>query len=210
MASIGKRPYHHGDLRNALIDATLALVDEKGIDGFTMTDAARRAGVSGAAPYRHFADRNALVATASAEGFAALHQVLLAAVQASAGDPAAVAAELAAHYVKFAEASAARFALMFSSGIDKAAYPELMSAITQPQVLLEDAVRALPAVTGPAGKEASALWSIAHGVATLAVNGLLDVPEGRESRASDAAKDIVRTWLTGLNQTRAGRTMIPG
>lgn len=202
MASAAKKSYHHGDLRNALIEATLVLVHEKGVDGFTMTDAARRAGVSGAAPYRHFADRNDLVAAASAHGFDALHEALNAVVRVTADDPTVVATGLAAEYVRFAEASPARFALMFSAGIAKAAYPELMSAISRPQSVLEDAVRALPAVTRSAADAASALWSIAHGVATLAVNGLLDLPGAREPRASDAAGDIVRTWLAGLDQER--------
>src|SRR5688572_18467296 len=68
----GSRAYHHGDLRRALLDAGLALIEEQGAAAFTLREAARRAGVSQAAPYRHFVDKNALVGALAEEGFRAL------------------------------------------------------------------------------------------------------------------------------------------
>src|SRR5271156_5798210 len=76
--------YHHGDLKRALTEAALALVAEKGPKGFTLTEAARRAGVSAAAPYRHFADKAQLLAAVATEGFIQLHAAL-----STAGDGAA-------------------------------------------------------------------------------------------------------------------------
>ncbi len=203
------KSYHHGDLRNALIAATLLLVEEKGVDGFTMSEAARRAGVSVAAPYRHFADRTALVTATSAHGFDALYDALTVDVDDAMHDPIAVVIETAARYVEFAEESPARFALMFSSGIDKAASPELSSAVNRPRVVLEDMVRDLTSRGVHAGEDATALWSIAHGVATLASNGLLVDYLENGSSAAHAARKLVRTWLTGLSvQGEVGSSVI--
>ena len=200
MADASRRSYHHGDLRNALIAATLLLVGEKGVNGFSMSEAARQAGVSVAAPYRHFADRTALLTATSAHGFDALHLALADVLDDATFDPIAVVTEAAARYVVFAEQSSARFALMFSSGIDKGASAELDAAIDRTRDLLEKMVRDLATPSAGADDDATALWSIAHGVATLAVNGLLvDHPDGQSSAAS-TARGIVRSWLAGRGQ----------
>ena len=200
MADSSRRSYHHGDLRNALIAATLELVDEAGVDGFSMSGAARRAGVSVAAPYRHFADRTALLIATSAHGFHELHAALTDVAEDASSDPIAAVIEAAARYVVFAQQSPARFALMFSSGIDKGASSELDAAIDRTRDVLEGMVRDLAAGTAGADDDATALWSIAHGVATLAVNGLLvDHPDGGSSAAS-TARGIVGAWLAGRGQ----------
>lgn len=195
-----KRPYHHGDLRNALIAATLLLVGEKGVNGFTMSEAARRAGVSGAAPYRHFADRTALIMATTALGFDALHAVLSGVMQKDSDDSAALVTDAAARYVAFAEESPARFALMFSSGLDKSASSELGAAIDRTRDVLEGMVRNLSALGVRAEEDATALWSIAHGVATLAVNGLLVDHLEEGASAAHTVQGLVRTWLAGLQQ----------
>lgn len=200
MTDGSKRPYHHGDLRNALIAATLLLIREKGVNGFTMSEAARRAGVSVAAPYRHFADRMALVMATSAHGFDELSDALGVAVDDAAVDPVEVVADAAARYVEFAEQSPARFALMFSSGLDKGASPELRAAIERTRSVLEGMVSGLTARGGDAGDDATALWSIAHGVATLAVNELLADYLDERSSAPRTASALVRAWLAGLGQ----------
>lgn len=191
------RSYHHGDLPRALIAATLRLVQEKGVNGFTMSEAARLAGVSVAAPYRHFADRTALVMATSTQGFDALHDALTAVID-DERDPSTVVVEAAARYVAFAEQSPARFALMFSSGMDKGASSELGAAINRTRAVLETMVRGLTAPGERAGDSATALWSIAHGVATLAADGLLVEHLEAGSSAADMARGLVRTWLAGL------------
>src|ERR1700742_2421402 len=82
--------YHHGDLKRALTSAALSLVAERGPKGFTLTEAARRAGVSAAAPYRHFTDKAHLLATVAEQGFLDLHSTLAAAVDAVAEPKARV------------------------------------------------------------------------------------------------------------------------
>src|SRR4051794_29910852 len=98
---MSRRAYHHGDLRAALVDATLELVAENGVQGFSVAEAARRTGVSISAPYRHFTDRDALLAAAAVRG----HQELLVRFRAAIADqatPADQAAAISAAYVRFA------------------------------------------------------------------------------------------------------------
>ncbi|MET0702035.1 MAG: TetR/AcrR family transcriptional regulator, partial [Mycobacterium sp.] len=94
-----RKSYHHGDLKRALTDAALSLVAEKGPKGFTLTEAARRAGVSAAAPYRHFADKADLLATVAEQGFVELHDALIAATDLTT-DPAAQVIALGRTYVR--------------------------------------------------------------------------------------------------------------
>ena len=192
------RSYHHGDLPRALMAATLQLVAEKGVNGFTMSDAARLAGVSVAAPYRHFADRTALVLATAAQGFDALHGALIAVADDEIDDPSTVVVEAAARYVVFAEQSPARFALMFSSGMDKSASSRLGAAIDRTRAVLEAMAADLTDRGVRPGELATELWSMAHGVATLAANGLLMDHLGLGSSAAETARGLVRTWLAGL------------
>ncbi|OMC19077.1 TetR/AcrR family transcriptional regulator [Mycobacterium sp. SP-6446] len=165
--------YHHGDLKRALTSAALSLVAEKGPKGFTLTEAARRAGVSAAAPYRHFADKASLLATVAEQGFLELHAELAAAAEAVA-EPKARVVELGRAYVRWAVSHRDRYQVMFGAEISKADHPslavaaerafgDLLDAITQ----CEDADGADPrSIAGP-------LWSLVHGVASLAIGGEL-------------------------------------
>src|ERR1700741_4961906 len=114
--------YHHGDLKRALTSAALSLVAEKGPKGFTLTEAARRAGVSAAAPYRHFADKASLLATVAEQGFGDLHADLVAAAGA-ASDPRASVIELGRAYVRWAIAHPDHYRVMFGAEIDNASHP---------------------------------------------------------------------------------------
>ncbi|HSP23907.1 MAG TPA: TetR/AcrR family transcriptional regulator, partial [Saliniramus sp.] len=96
----GRRGYHHGHLREALIAATKGLLAEKGPQGFTLADAARIAGVSPAAPYRHFADRDALLREVAAAGFRAFCEALAKAVR--SGDPKSGFRAMGDAYLRFA------------------------------------------------------------------------------------------------------------
>src|SRR5215217_5217974 len=104
------RPYHHGDLRSALVRSALELLRAHGPEALTLRAVARAAGVSQAAPYRHFADRRALVAAVAEEGFRRLHAELLAAVQASPGPRGF--REIALAYVRFARENPAEYRVM--------------------------------------------------------------------------------------------------
>lgn len=166
--------YHHGDLKRALTSAALSLVAEKGPKGFTLTEAARRAGVSAAAPYRHFADKAELLATVAEQGFRELHAELAAAV---ASEPQARVIELGRAYVRWAIAHPDRYQVMFGAEISKADHPALAVAAEQAFGDLLDAITRCQEAGIVDGHDprsvAAPLWSLVHGVASLAIGGEL-------------------------------------
>ncbi len=122
-----RRGQHHGDLRNALLAAALELVAERGPRGFSVAEAARRAGVSSAAPYKHFADRDALLAALGVLGYREQLRRFSAAVAGSA-DPREQLVAAAVAYIELAVEERALFQVLFGAGLDKAAHPELADA----------------------------------------------------------------------------------
>ncbi|WP_323874332.1 TetR/AcrR family transcriptional regulator [Streptomyces sp. 3212.3] len=127
--TVKRRPsgQHHGDLRNALEQAALALVKERGPHGFTLAEACRRAGVSVSAPYKHFADREALLASLALKGYEEQYRRYRTAVAAGT-DVAEQLAAFAAAYVRFAAEERALFDITFLAGLDKSRHPELAAA----------------------------------------------------------------------------------
>ncbi|MFJ2398137.1 TetR/AcrR family transcriptional regulator [Streptomyces sp. NPDC087843] len=127
--TVNRRPSgtHHGDLRNALEGAALALVAERGPHGFTLAEACRRAGVSVSAPYKHFADRDALLVSLALKGYQEQRRRYAAALTSST-DPAQQLAAFAAAYVRFAAEERALFDITFLAGLDKSRHPELAQA----------------------------------------------------------------------------------
>ena len=175
-AAARRDSYHHGDLKRALTSAALSLVAEKGPKGFTLTEAARRAGVSAAAPYRHFADKAELLATVAEQGFRQLHADLIAAVDA-VPEPRARVIELGCAYVRWAVAHPDHYRVMFGAEIDKASHPLLgVAALRAFGDLLDAITRCQEAGIVDGGDPllvAAPLWSLVHGVASLAIGGEL-------------------------------------
>src|SRR5580692_805285 len=134
-----KRPYHHGDLRAALIEAALSLVEEHGVKGLALSDAARQAGVSVAAPYRHFKDKEALLAEIAAEGFVLFRDALARAAQSNPEDKVKRLVEMGVAYVEFALQHRSHFKVMWESGIPKEQYPDVGKAGHEAYLLLEKA-----------------------------------------------------------------------
>jgi AcrR family transcriptional regulator len=175
-ATVRRDSYHHGDLKRALTSAALSLVAEKGPKGFTLTEAARRAGVSAAAPYRHFADKAELLAAVAEQGFRELHVDLTAAADV-ASDPRARVIELGRAYVRWAVAHPERYQVMFGADVVKADHPSLGVAAERAFGDLLDAItrcQQAGIVSGQDPREIAApLWSLVHGVASLAIGGEL-------------------------------------
>lgn len=173
-----RQSYHHGDLRRALTDAALSLVSEKGPKGFSLTEAARRAGVSAAAPYRHFADKAELLAAMSEQGFLELDGVLRAAV-AEAATPQDRMVELGRAYVRWAVAHPDHYRVMFGADIAKEDHPTLAVAAAQTFENLMASIAACQEAGFFADRDAIAvagpLWSLVHGAAALAIGGELRV-----------------------------------
>jgi AcrR family transcriptional regulator len=168
--------YHHGDLKRALTGAALSLVAEKGPKGFTLTEAARRAGVSAAAPYRHFADKAELLATVAEQGFLELHADLTAAAD-LVPEPKARVIELGRVYVRWAVTHPDHYQVMFGAETIKAGHPTLAVAAEQAFGDLLDAISRCQEVGIVEGQDpreiAAPLWSLVHGIASLAIGGEL-------------------------------------
>lgn len=168
--SASTTPYHHGDLPGALVRAAVELLEEGGATELSLRAAARRAGVSTAAPYRHFADRTALMSAVAAVGYQELAAELAAVHPApeTADDLSAVAVA----YVRFALTRTGMFRAMFAEGCDPAT-PERVSAVNVIKQYLESIVqRVFPAVE-PAAM-ADAVWALVHGLAFLYLDGKFD------------------------------------
>ncbi len=164
--------YHHGNLRKALVEAALDLIRSKGTGGFTFAEAARHAGVSPAAPYRHYKDREALVADVARQGYRAFSVALGKAWDDGKPDAAVSFKRIGEAYLAFARDEPAYYSAMFESGLNVTAYPELRTAADEAFDTLKVAVAALIA-TAPAGRRPPVLmvslhvWAITHGIASL-------------------------------------------
>lgn len=168
----GRRGYHHGNLREALIAAALDLISKKGPAGFTFADAARAAGVSPAAPYRHFRDRDALMADIARRGFDAFAEALSRAWNNGQPTPRSAFERVGRAYLDFAAKEPAQFSAMFESGVPLNDYPEVREAGDRAFNVLRQACESL-AATMPKEKRPPSLmmalhiWSLSHGIATL-------------------------------------------
>jgi AcrR family transcriptional regulator len=167
-----RRGYHHGNLREALISAALDLISKKGPAGFTFADAARAAGVSPAAPYRHFRDRDALMADVARRGFEGFAEALSRAWDGGKPNARAAFERVGRAYLKFAEKEPALFSAMFESGLNAADYPEVREAGERAVAVLRQAcegvVATLPKERRPPSlMMALHIWSLSHGIAAL-------------------------------------------
>ncbi|HTP82222.1 MAG TPA: TetR/AcrR family transcriptional regulator [Alphaproteobacteria bacterium] len=175
-AGEGRRGYHHGNLREALIRAALELIAEKGPAGFTFADAARWAGVSSAAPYRHFRDRDALMADVARRGFELFAERLGRAWNDAAPDPFTAFENVGRAYLAFARDEPAFYSAMFEAGVVLDADAGLREAADRAFAVLRQAAETLSARLPkerrpPAMMVALHIWSLAHGVASLFARG---------------------------------------
>src|SRR5205809_2577771 len=157
----GRRGYHHGNLREALIRAALDLIAQKGPAGFTFADAARWAGVSPAAPYRHFRDREALLADVSRRGFELFGSALGRAWDDGRPDPYRAFENVGRAYLAFARNEPAHYSAMFEAGVPLDADPGLREASGRAFEVLRRASEALSAGM-PADKRPPALMMSLH------------------------------------------------
>ncbi len=198
MATVTRRiGYHHGDLRAALVEATFALVEERGVHAFSVAEAARRTGVSPAAPYRHFADREELLAEAATRAAIELHERFAAALD-GARRPIDRVAAVAAAYVRFAAERRAMFEVLFGAGLEKSRHPRLEAETQALMARLVEATLPLAPDRDPeaAGGLVLALAGLAQGHATLLLDHAFgagdDVVDDAVTRVSAAARALVR------------------
>ena len=172
----GRRAYHHGNLREALIRAALDLIAQKGPAGFTFADAARSAGGSSAGPYRHFRDREALLADVARRGFELFEAALNHAWNDGRPDPYAAFENVGRAYLTFSRNEPAHYSAMFEAGVPLDADPGLRDAANRAFEGLRRASELLCARL-PQEKRPPALmmslhiWALSHGIASLFARG---------------------------------------
>ena len=171
-----KRGYHHGNLRQALVDAALELIEEKGPTGFTLSEAARVAGVTPAAVYRHFEGREDLIAEAARQGYEIFADLMDYAYE--SGQPSALASFEATGraYLAFARKYPGHYVAMFESGISVNRTPDLALVASRASGVLEKAARDLsehipPDKRPPAAMFSAHIWAMSHGVVELFARG---------------------------------------
>jgi AcrR family transcriptional regulator len=198
-----ERGYHHGNLREALLQAALGLIAEKGPAGFTFADAARMAGVSPAAPYRHFRDRDELLSSIAQRGFEQFEAVLTAAWDDGRPDTVTAFERVGKAYLAFAREEPAFYSAMFESGLPVDVNPALQAAGERAFGIIRAAAERLAALTPPGMTRPPALmmalhiWSMSHGVASLFARG--DAARRKlPMSAEDLLEAEVLIYLRGL------------
>ena len=200
-----KRGYHHGNLRQALVDACLALIEEKGPTGFTLSEAAREAGVTPAAVYRHFEGRDDLIAEAALQGYAIFGDLMDYAYD--KGQPSALAAfeAVGRAYLAFARRHPGHYVAMFESGISIQRTPELHATARKAMGVFELAAEELsqhiPEDRRPPPQMFSAhIWALSHGVVELFARG----SPGTQSpfAPEDLLESGIGIYLRGLGLIR--------
>lgn len=192
-----EKPYHHGDLRAALLAAAEAELAEKGVEGFSLRSVAKRAGVSHAAPAHHFGDAGGLLTALAAEGFRRF-QATLDAREEGARDPHEKAIRAGLGYLDFAMSRPALFRLIFSSAKPDYASAELIAAAGVAYDHLVGLVQAL----GGGEADVIALWAASHGIADLATGHKLRTLQGKSPAEREA---LIRAVLARSLPVAAGR-----
>lgn len=169
---IKKRGYHHGNLRQALVEAALTLIEEKGPTGFTLSEAAKAAGVTPAAVYRHFAGREDLIAEAARQGFEVFADLLEHAYEKGRPSPLGSLESTGRAYLAFARRFPGHYVAMFESGISVNRDPDLAMVAGRALGVLEKAAGELmaelpPEKRPPARMVSAHIWALSHGVVEL-------------------------------------------
>ncbi|MCB2111292.1 MAG: TetR/AcrR family transcriptional regulator [Defluviimonas sp.] len=196
-----KRGYHHGNLREALVEAALKVIEQQGPQGFSLSDAAKSAGVTPAAVYRHFSGKEDLLAEIARRGF----EIFAAAMAAATGDGRIAALRTfeatGRAYLAFARAYPGHYMAMFESGISLNANPDLARAADRARAIFTRAAEALsehiPAGRRPPAAMFSAhIWAMSHGVVELYSRG---APGARVPFApEDILESGIGIYLRGL------------
>ena len=185
--------YHHGDLKASLKKTALRLVREKGPRGFSLSEASRMAGVTAAAPYRHYEDKDALLAEVACDGLNLMVRELHEAADAVGGVLSQML-EVGMAYLRFSSTHSDYFVVIFNAGLDKSKYSELGRAAEEAfRVILELSQKA-EKTPELAVQRAVSAWGLVHGFATLTLDGALTTAI-REKPRFEHLRPILRQFL---------------
>ncbi len=209
LATDAPRPYHHGDLWHALVQAGLAILREEGVHGLTLRAVARRAGVSHSAPYRHFADKDALLAAIGEDGFNRLSQGMRAVIESYDGDLVALLHGVAHAYIRFVAENTDHVRVMFSgllSCFDE--YPNLAEAAGRS---FQDVVEIMQLcqregliAAGDPRQQGFMAWSMVHGLANILIEEGFPVAEKTGLDIQQMTDACVDTLIRGLQSPHNG------
>ena len=192
------RPYHHGDLKRVVIETAQGMLREDKGWQFTLREVARRAGVSHAAPYKHFPDKSALLAELAMLGFNELRERLSGAIERPLRSARAEFMTAAKAYIHFGTANPSLYRLMFSADVDKTAFPKLdeaaAAAFAELLAILERGQKSGAFKRHPVRSQAAASWALVHGFTMLAIDGQL-LPEKVGAKPIDP---VLTSMLEGL------------
>ena len=198
--------YHHGDLRSALVDAAIGVIAERGVRDFSMAEASRRLGVTTAAPYRHFADRDELLAAVATRALTVFAEMLSTAADAAADavdTPAQRLAAMAGAYVRFAAQQRPLFDTLFNSGLDKSRHPELQRAWEPVDALLTTVpLEVCDGDSAEAEALSDAIEASAHGYAMLLTDGEYGQGPDVVGATADRAIASARALIAGRRALR--------
>ena len=193
---IAKKAYHHGDLREQLLAATRSLVEEKGPDGFSVSEACRAAGVSTAAPYKHFSDRTDMLRAVALQGFKEMTAAIAGGAEGKTPGTVEAIAAMGTAYVAFAEAHPETFKMMFAF---KGSTPQMEEAGTAcyATVLQQVAIwSGRTEVDARVLELGFPLWTFVHGLSFLRIDGKATPPKFT-SEVADVVLDATRRLLAG-------------
>jgi AcrR family transcriptional regulator len=200
-----RRGYHHGNLREALVEAALKLIAQKGPHGFSFAEVAREAGVSPAAPYRHFPSREALIAEAARRGFALFADLLDEAWNTGGPSPLAAFMKVGRAYLAFARREPGYYIAMFEAGLDLDAESALRAEAERAQTAMRRAAEALIARAAPdkrplARMMSAHIWAMSHGVVELFARNSAGI--GAPISPEDLLESGTLVYLRGLGLIR--------
>jgi AcrR family transcriptional regulator len=205
-----RRAYHHGDLKNALMDTALEQISRNGVRALSLRDVARRAGVSHTASYRHFSSKESLLAAIAEQGFRRLSAAMRAAILPHADDPVAALQASGVAYVEFGVSYPEHLSVMFSVQIAQENYPGLAEISEEAYGLLTSIVRDGLQAGGLRGTDERtitlATWSIVHGLAQLITGGRLQTKDMPPLAIREMALAVTTLLHEGIAVSPARRT----
>jgi AcrR family transcriptional regulator len=196
--------YHHGDLKNALLDAGERLLVEKGVAAISLRDVARSAGVSHTAPYRHFSNKAALLRALARRGFEGLNRELDSAGVRNLPGPEQQLVEIGVTYVSFALANREKLRLMFGGVVDAGDDPGFLQAAHAVNDLLVEVIHTGAGLGVFRERDATELalvaWTSMHGLATLLIAGSPGINPGDTEQPGELVRGIFRNIIYGISK----------